>query len=66
MYQNSYFTYITKQIFLVNTLMVGGGCAMVILLFLKNVNNTLSAADTSDKHNNLDIKVYLEGRKGAA
>ena len=52
--------------FLVNALMVGRGWVVAILLLLKNVNNTLSAAGTKDKHNYLNIKVYLEGQKGAA
>ena len=46
--------------------MVAGGWVVAILLLLKNVNNTLSAAGTSDNHNDLNIKVYPEGQKGAA
>ena len=41
---------------------MGGGDSIII----KNLNNTLSAAGTKDKHNYLNIKVYPEGQKGVA
>ena len=60
------FLLILQNDFLVNALMVGGGWMVVILLLLTNVNNTLSTAGISDKHNYLNMKVYPEGQKGAA
>ena len=51
----------SKTIFLSERFDGGWRGVVVILLLLKNVNNTFGAEGTRDKHNYLNIKVYPEG-----